>query len=255
MSHFDRAHEMAQLAKAAYLDEEAKEVFAKFGYVNHKFFEDDGAQCHIGWNQNTVVIAFRGTEPTELSDVAADLNAFPRDSVIGGKVHMGFQIEVEKVWDEITDWMRHIFDNEKHDLFICGHSLGGAMATICAARMKQKVDALFTFGSPRVGNQAFIDKCSELVHYRFVNNNDIVPTVPPAFLFYKHHGELCYINARGNYRRMTDWQRFKDKWRGRVSAWKQGQLFDGIKDHDMAKYVAGTKIDDRNYKTKGKKKK
>ena len=247
MSHFERAHEMAQLAQAAYLDQEAKTVFAKFGYNNHKFFEDDGAQCHIGWNQNTVVIAFRGTEPKEISDLAADLNAFPRPSVIGGLVHMGFQKELEKLWDEITDWMRNLYDPSKHDLFICGHSLGGAMATICAARLKQTVDGLYTFGSPRVGTRKFLANCGEVKHYRFVNNNDVVPNVPPSFLFYKHHGELCYINARGQYRKMTTWQRIKDKWRGRVASWKKFKLFDGFGDHSMVNYVNGTKIDDRNY--------
>jgi hypothetical protein len=63
-----------------------------------------------------------------------------------------------------------------------------------------------------------------------------VPSMPPALLWYKHHGELCYINFYGNVRKMTWWQRFKDGWRGRRAAWKNGTVFDGVRDHSMDEY-------------------
>ena len=90
---------MAQMAGIAYLDgKEAAKEYEKLGYTKHKFFEKDGAQCHAVWNDRRYVLCFRGTEPDELSDVLADLNAFPDKGIMGGYVHNGFQNEVEKVF-------------------------------------------------------------------------------------------------------------------------------------------------------------
>jgi triacylglycerol lipase len=105
--------------------------------------------------------------------------------------------------------------------------------------MASRLDAheLYTFGSPRVGNRAFVKEMvnDNINHWRFVNNNDIVTKVPFPFI-YRHHGQLVYINHHGNIRKMTPWQRFKDRWRGRARALAKGQLFDGIFDHSMDLY-------------------
>ncbi|MEK9695795.1 MAG: lipase family protein [Candidatus Poseidoniales archaeon] len=224
---------MAKLAEMAYLDgKKAKSVAKKLGYTSHKFIEDDEAQCHIVWNKDEMVLCFRGTEPTSFNDIKADLNAWPDRAQIGGRVHNGFQEEVNKVWDEIEAVMMESHVQSK--LFICGHSLGGAMATIAASRLDGHVDGLYTFGSPRVGTRGMVKRIS-CSHWRFVNNNDIVTRVPFWIMGYKHHGELVYINHYGNIRKMTSWQRIKDKFRG----YKSG-LLDGAKDHSMPNYVAST---------------
>lgn len=235
----ERCAEMAKLAEIAYLDgDEAKQAFKEQGYPNHKFWDIEGAQVHAVWVNETsnskgvYVLAFRGTEPDELSDVLADLNAFPSKGVSGGWVHLGFQTEVEKVWEEI---LSHKQSHSKFDscyFFITGHSLGGAMATLAASRFNliDKVDCLYTYGSPRVGTRSFVKSCS-VKHYRHKNNNDIVTTVPLALMGYKHHGELRYINFYGNVRKLTPWQAIKDKWRG----WRSG-ILDGVKDHNIGDY-------------------
>ncbi len=70
MSHI--CYKMANLASIAYLDgAAAKSKIKELGYTGHKFFEKDGAQCHAVWNKDEYVLAFRGTEPTELSDLLA----------------------------------------------------------------------------------------------------------------------------------------------------------------------------------------
>ena len=72
------AHRMANLSAWAYEDAaEAKKLFKTVGLTGHKFFEKSGAQAHVGWNKNEVVLAFRGTEPTEFNDLKADLNIWP----------------------------------------------------------------------------------------------------------------------------------------------------------------------------------
>jgi triacylglycerol lipase len=225
---------MAKLSEMAYLDgEEAKVIAKKLGYPSHKFFEHEGAQCHAVWNKEEYVLAFRGTEPTELSDLIADLNAIPRGAMTHGLVHSGFRGEVDKIWNDIKN---HQSNHTDKRFYITGHSLGGAMATIATSRFEEftKVDRLTTFGSPRVGTRNFV-KHIETPHLRYVNNNDLVTKVPLALMGYKHHGTLQYINFYGNIRKLTAWQLLKDRWRG----WKSG-ILDGVADHGMGNYVKCT---------------
>ena len=238
----ERCAEMARLAEIAYLDgDEAKKAFRDEGYPNHKFWDIDGAQVHAIWVNETpaakgvYVLAFRGTEPDELSDLLADLNAFPSKGVSGGWVHLGFQGEVDKVWEEIAAHKKAHFDDSY--FFITGHSLGGAMATLAASRFNliDKVDCLYTYGSPRVGTRSFVKSC-KFTHYRHKNNNDLVTTVPLWVMGYKHHGELRYINFYGNVRKLTAWQAIKDKWRG----WRSG-ILDGMVDHGIGNYYTALK--------------
>jgi|TARA_B110000908_G_scaffold142650_1_gene170956 triacylglycerol lipase len=228
------SNKMAQLAEIAYLDsKEAKAHKKKLGYTGHKFFEDDGAQCHAFWNKTEYVLAFRGTEPSELSDLLADLNAIPRGAMTHGLVHSGFRNECDKLWSVIA---KHQLTHENKTLHITGHSLGAAMATVCASRMEEytAVESLTTFGSPRVGTRKFV-KAISTPHKRFVNNNDLVTKVPLFIMGYKHHGDQQYINFYGNIRKLTTWQMIKDKWRG----WRSG-ILDGAEDHGMQNYVKHT---------------
>jgi triacylglycerol lipase len=233
MKYVENCHEMAQMAGIAYLDgKEAAKEFKKLGYGKHKFFERDGAQCHAVWNERRYVLCFRGTEPDELSDVLADLNAFPDKGIMGGYVHNGFQNEVEKLWPDLK--AHYEKNGAKKEFFITGHSLGGAMSTIAASRFSDNVDCLYTYGSPRVGTRGFI-KTIKCPHYRHVNNNDIVTSVPPALMLYRHHGTLRYINFYGYIRKLTFWQKVKDKFRGYRSG-----ILDGAMDHGMNNYVEFT---------------
>lgn len=222
-------NQMSKLAAYAYLDnKEAKPIYRDMGFT-HKFFEVDGAQCHAVWNKEMYVLCFRGTEPDELSDVLADLNAIPRGAMTHGLVHSGFRNELDKLWNQIR---LHRVKHTKKKLYITGHSLGAAMATIACSRFEEieDVEHLTTFGSPRVGTRRFV-KNIRTKHTRVVNNNDLVTRVPLWIMGYKHHGDLTYINFYGNIRTLTFWQAVKDKWRG----WRSG-LLDGVKDHGMDQY-------------------
>ena len=125
---------------------------------------------------------------------------------------------------------------------VCGHSLGGAMAHLFALYISHEMGntcKLYTFGSPRVGGPSFNKawKSCSIEAHRFRNNNDVVPGVPFALLGYKHVGQLHYINHYGNIRKMSYWQRLKDKFRGRWRALQKGQPFDGVFDHSMGLYT------------------
>jgi len=169
------AHKLAQVSRIAYLPNNiAKHEFRQLGYTQQHYIDNLGAQCYIIWNKIEVVIAFRGTEPDKWNDIKADLRAWLVPSPCG-RIHKGFDIELTKLWPEINNKLAFILRKKK--LYITGHSLGGAVATLCASRMMHHpsaaVDFLCTFGSPRVGNRKQVNSITT-THHRYVNNNDVV---------------------------------------------------------------------------------
>lgn len=200
------------------------------------YIDQSGAQVYVMSDATDVLIACRGTEPTELSDVKADLNTVPVIHPTGGVVHGGFYGEYQKVIDQIETALAKHNKTGSKTVWVCGHSLGGAMAVLVAAKIKPS-GGLYTYGQPRVGNADFV-KTIDCPYYRYVNNNDVVPSVPPSFfgMGFKHKGKLRYINCYGNIRPLTAWQRLKDRLRGRWYALKKFELFDGVKDHNMTNY-------------------
>ena len=236
----ERSLLFAELAQIAYLDEKAATKTAKqLGFTTVEFYNIDGAQSYRFMNKHDIVIACRGTEPTEFNDLKADLQAFPVPAETISRVHRGFKQEVDELWPLVKeDIVRK--QNEDKDLWFCGHSLGAAMATIMASRCKHNLDnldprELYTYGSPRVGWRKYCDSL-DVVHHRWVNNNDIVTTVPLAIMGYKHHGTQHYLNSWGNVRTPSGWQLIKDKLRGMWRGIKQGKV-DNFSDHGMALYV------------------
>lgn len=199
------------------------------------YIDVDGAQAYVMSDSKDVLIACRGTEPTQINDILADLKMFPVKHHISGRVHRGFYAEYDKVIPGIKEALtKH---NKKGDktVWVTGHSLGGAMAVLVAAEL-QPNGGLHTFGQPRVGNAEFLKALDGIKYYRYRNNNDAVTAVPPSFLLFRHGGVLRYINTYGNIRPATWLQRFKDKCRGHWMALKSFNLIDGFADHSMGLY-------------------
>lgn len=87
------------------------------------------------------------------------------------------------------------------NLYVAGHSLGGALATLVAVQLAaQQIGpspTLYTFASPAVGEKTFATWVDHLVpnSYRIANSPDIVPGTPPAVLGFQHVDELYPINS------------------------------------------------------------
>ncbi|PHM25464.1 lipase family protein [Xenorhabdus innexi] len=60
-------------------------------------------------------------------------------------------------------------------LFVCGYSLGGALALIHSAQLKEHKPCLYTYGIPRTLTKSAVQEISEIAHYRHVNEDDSVP--------------------------------------------------------------------------------
>lgn len=138
------------------------------------------------------VLAFRGTQPTRLEDLAIDALATPLPWRGHGLVHQGFAMALEEVREGVEAWLRE--DCAGCELVFCGHSLGAALATLAASLWRPA--ALVTVASPRVGDATFAATLDGVPHTRLVNCADVVPRLPPAGL-YTHGGELHFITHDG----------------------------------------------------------
>lgn len=237
LSFLRRSLVMAELAMIAYNDEaEAQRAARAIGFPEAQLFDRDGAQAFRFRNEHDVVLTCRGTQPTEWNDIKADANAVM--SVLGtlGNVHSGFNHQVDTLWP----LLEKLLQGDTQPVWFCGHSLGAAMATICAYRCKASSIArdpqeLHTFGSPRVGCKKYI-RHAQVTHYRWVHNNDIVTRVPPVMMGYRHCGDELYFDRHGRIRKLTGVWRSRDRWRGLIKGLLQWRL-DMLTDHSIRQYA------------------
>ncbi|KAK4406020.1 Lipase [Sesamum angolense] len=166
-----------------------------------------------------LVIAFRGTEQgkdlrTDLMLVPAGLNP----ERIGGdfkqevQVHSGFLSAYDSVRTRLISLIKQAIGHRgdssdllpKWHIYVTGHSLGGALATLLALELSSSQLAkhgaisvtMYNFGSPRVGNRRFAEVYNEKVKdsWRVVNHRDIIPTVP-RLMGYCHVAQPVYLAA------------------------------------------------------------
>ena len=237
LKRLERSLLFAEMSMLSYLhDDEAQPVLLSVGFTDIKYIDRDGAQAYELMNEHDVVVVCRGTEPNEWNDIKADANAFTDLAETVGRVHRGFKREVDDIWPILEETLR----DETRNVWFAGHSLGGAMAQICAGRCQLSEIAavpreVYTFGRPRVGTKRYIQN-ADVRHIRWVNNNDIVTRVPPRWLRYRHNGFKMYLDRNGELKRLSAAQRGKDRWAGFWSGLKQ-RKFDHFSDHAIAAYV------------------
>ncbi len=151
-------------------------------------------------NDETLIVVFRGTrlqvhtvlDVAELvlinqRDLLTDSNLLPAAFAAGGRVHAGFLSAFKEVSDQLDALVRAKAPEQR--LWLTGHSLGGALATLAAAHLGSSVvQGLSTYGCPRVGDAAFASVLPTRAYIRFVHRDDWVATVPPEILRYVHAG-------------------------------------------------------------------
>jgi triacylglycerol lipase len=195
---------LAEVSTLVYASEDfVRSRFIKAGLPEVKFFENKSTQCYVASNDKFTIVAFRGTEIRNnkerfnlkkvVADLKTDVDIWLTNWQQGGKVHRGFKEALEEVWPDLLPYIRKLHDRGCK-IWITGHSLGAALATLSAGRYGS-AQGIYTFGSPRVGNEVFKEKFDVKI-YRIVNNDDIVPKVPPPGK-YVHVGELKFIDSDG----------------------------------------------------------
>lgn len=234
------------------LDPDTKEVVRSLserddaGIKFEDFISLDGTWCQWSTCHDTecgifvskrlkrIVAAFRGTEPGPrewlLTNVLPSSQGrnddfFCKDSDPDSRVHWGWlgaytkcgigkKIEAEVV--KLYNVHSNFGEDRSWGVLITGHSLGGALATLCAYRLtvcaydidnipSQSVPVeMVNFAAPRVGNPAFKRELemSPALLVRIVNNNDPVPRLPPpesllGLIPYRHVGPFVKFDEAG----------------------------------------------------------
>ena len=150
----------------------------------------NATQAYVACNKKFAVLAFRGTEADRMKDLRADAKATQATCPTGERVHSGFMQQ----YDDISFQLEEALDDSRikdKPLFITGHSLGGAVATIAARRLdaERQIAACYTFGSPRVATEGWVAQIKTPI-YRIVNSADPVPMVPFS-------GTFIFLAAKG----------------------------------------------------------
>jgi len=132
----------------------------------------------------------------------------------GCRVHSGFLGGLQDSWKgkPIIQWVKDDLKgrqkkNGRQPLFVTGHSLGGALATLATAMLledddlKDDVVGQYTYGSPRVGTPKFREfmhtrtPAGNKIAHRFRNREDIVTRIPPVWRNYAHVGRWWYMKG------------------------------------------------------------
>ncbi|MDJ0712114.1 MAG: lipase family protein [Woeseiaceae bacterium] len=165
----------------------------------------------VSFDEDFHVLSFRGTEPTELLDVLTDalVEKHIWDADEDEWVHRGFFLSMDVLWPELMEDLSEL----EGDLYITGHSLGGAIAVLTGRRILDSgfkslaLQGVYTFGQPMVGNARFAKLSEGLNLHRHVYDKDVVTFLPPIGVGagdYVHFGNL-YKAFEGPHEKMWNW--------------------------------------------------
>ncbi|MFC0599132.1 lipase family protein [Streptomyces palmae] len=250
----ERAYWLALASDLAYKDEATIDAQARewgFGTVRHhqtRFtppFPLEDTQAYTMASDGMIVTAFRGTEPRQIKDWLSDATTEPSEGPGGvGHVHYGFAEALESIWPDVKSTLAELRTGGE-SLWFTGHSLGGALAMLAGARMyledpRLAADGVYTYGQPRTCDSLLAEAYNKGFRnrmYRFVNNNDIVPQLPPEPP-YAHVDALRYIDSHGRVREsMTVLGGLADHAAG-LTVDPFAPASDGVRDHMMRNYLA-----------------
>lgn len=255
---------LALVSDQAYNSESAiRDEAEKWGFSQFTFLDNDDTQAFVAADDETVLIGFRGTE-ANFADWFGNLKVIPKDTGRYGTVHSGFHGGYHNVHTDLVSFLSKVKAQDKN-VWIAGHSLGGALALIAGAELYDQyaIAGIHTIGQPRTGNNAFLDFYDQNYgdrYIRIVNDRDVVARVPPL---YGHTGKLYWFDEDGELQqvgrtrsadgvelgspepppltdaefadlqqRMLKESATRGSFSGALSA-----VFPGVADHDRARYI------------------
>lgn len=172
-----------------------------------KFFSGSDNNGFVAMNdkEKAIVVGYRGTSDVQsfLNDLKFFQTPFPNPKFKNAQVHSGFLSVYDKTKDEITGLIKDLVKkNPDYKVVNTGHSLGGSLAVF------QTLDLIdtpglnpsnlftYTYGEPRTGNKDFakLVQSTGFKFFRIVNQNDLIPHIPPQSFTYKQYGPEFWID-------------------------------------------------------------
>ena len=168
--------------------------------------DETGLDCFIKSEDGITWVVFRGTETNQMNDVCTDLLTFRVKTPFlpdECRVHAGFLGQYTSGRTSIMDAVKFMANPK----VVCtGHSLGGALSTLCALDVEHNAEGdvetyCVTYGSPRVGGGHFCRLFDAVIDnsFRFVDVNDPIPRVPLRAWGFKHV-KGCFVTSPYGYK-------------------------------------------------------
>ena len=208
----------SQIVKSIYDENLAKRAlyYAEATYCDSWNMEDNieyeienyGSKALLGYDNysESIFTSFRGSSNTYnwMEDFQVrQIAPYENESI---KIEKGFYKNYEYLEPDIFEVLPLLVEKYgTNQIMITGHSLGSAAATLFAYDISSyplyEIAYFYIFGSPRVGNQAFVDDFNKKIEgYRVVHNNDVVSSVPPKTFDYAHISlGICYNENNSEY--------------------------------------------------------
>lgn len=187
---------LAQLSREAYLPSgDAVTAFQSIGFEDCHTIAHGSMWASVISRDDLTVVVFRGTDDNADWQVNLDVATV---TTRHGAVHQGFWNAYKSMAVEIVAL---VAKRKPKVLWTTGHSLGGALAVVCAWDLEENhqcpIHGVATFGQPMVAKAALAKHLETLFrgrYARFVNRTDIVPRIPPRFT---DVGSLVWFNETG----------------------------------------------------------
>jgi len=178
----------------------AEKEFRNLGFKSCAPVVDSSMIGYVVSADDVTVIVFRGTDFNEFQDWFANIQRGATQTVHGA-VHSGFHSAYQHLRDQIREIIGKTVP--KH-LWITGHSLGGALALLCANDFveegKLSIDGVMTFGQPLMVDSQLAGYLNDKLaskYVRFVNREDIIARIDPSYVAC---GSLVWFKDEGVFR-------------------------------------------------------
>ena len=178
--------DLTRCAETAYQTREQMAAsIPQLGFSRHEIVSEGSAKAVVMIEGDEAVIAFEGTNGVDdIGDWFANIDT-SRTQIPEGTVHGGFLRHYNRVSAQVR---KILAESKVSHVWITGHSLGGAMAVLCALDLERGggvvVRGVMTFGQPLL----LVPACARVVnqtlsgrHLRIINEADVVPCVAPGF--------------------------------------------------------------------------
>ena len=179
-------HDLAWLSNAIYSKQVVfeSEVYGR-GFIVGYFFDHNGTQAALVNGKTASALVFRGTEASKwkIRDIWSNLT-WPMPTIWQGKgkAHSGYSAHLSFIGHRALEMAEDV--SSATPLYVTGHSLGGAIATVFASwyfyeHPQYKLKSLVTFGAPKALNR----KANEMIYcpvFRYAVKGDFAPHWPPV---------------------------------------------------------------------------